>query len=71
MAELAKSQFAEYTKLKEIDTVFSRLLIPIPDEKELRYIDAVGSGFTGRSYKEILNKLKVTKKSRLQNHQIQ
>jgi bifunctional non-homologous end joining protein LigD len=54
---------AGFTKLKETDVVFSRLIIAIPDGKELRYIGAVGSGFTQRSYKEILSKLKVTKKS--------
>jgi len=49
--------------VKETDTTFSRLIIGIPDGKDLRYIGAVGSGFTERSYKEILKKLKVTKKS--------
>ena len=49
--------------MKETDVVFSRLIIAIPDGKDLRYIGAVGSGFIDRSYKEILSKLKLTKKS--------
>jgi len=58
-----KGVICGYTKVKETDTVFSRLIIGIPDGKELKYIGAVGSGFTGRVYKDILSKLKVTKKS--------
>lgn len=57
-----KGVIVGFTKLKESDATFSRLLIAIPDGKELRYIGAVGSGFTDRSYKEILSNLKVTKK---------
>jgi bifunctional non-homologous end joining protein LigD len=49
--------------VKETDTVFSRLIIGIPAGKKLIYIGAVGSGFTDRSYGEILKKLKVVKKS--------
>jgi bifunctional non-homologous end joining protein LigD len=51
-----------YTKVRETDTVFSRLIIGIPDGKKLVYIGAVGSGFTDRSYGEILKKLKAVKK---------
>jgi len=52
-----------YTKVKETDTTFSRLIIGIPDGKDLRYIGAVGSGFTQQSYKSILAKVKVMKAS--------
>jgi bifunctional non-homologous end joining protein LigD len=58
-----KGVFSGYTKLKETDTTFSRLIIVTPDGMKLRYIGAVGSGFNDRSYKEILKKLKVVKKS--------
>jgi bifunctional non-homologous end joining protein LigD len=54
---------AGFTKLKESQSTFSRLIIAIPDGKALRYIGAVGSGFSQRSYKEILAKLKVIKQS--------
>jgi len=52
-----------YTKLHETDAVFSRLLIAIPDGNDLQYIGAVGSGFNQLTYKSILKKLTVTKKS--------
>jgi bifunctional non-homologous end joining protein LigD len=45
-----------YTKVKDTDTVFSRLIIGIPDGKKLVYIGAVGSGFTDRSNGEIIKK---------------
>ena len=54
-----------YTKLQESDSTFSRLLIAIPEDnkgKSLRYIGAVGSGFTMQSYNSILSKSKVVRK---------
>jgi len=58
-----KGVICGYTKVKETNSTFSRLIIGIPDGKELKYIGAVGSGFTDRSYKEILSKLGVEEKS--------
>jgi len=58
-----KGVICGYTKVKETDSTFSRLIIGIPDGKKLIYVGAVGSGFTQRSYKEILSKLKPAKKS--------
>jgi bifunctional non-homologous end joining protein LigD len=52
-----------YTKSNESATKFRRLLIAIPYGKKFIYMGAVGSGFTDRSYKEILSKLKPSKKS--------
>ncbi len=49
--------------MKASDTNFSRLIIGIPGGKKLVYIGAVGFGFSQRSYKEILAKLRVQKKS--------
>jgi bifunctional non-homologous end joining protein LigD len=63
-----KGVIVGFTKLKETDSTFSRLLIAIPEDakgKSLRYIGAVGSGFTQKSYKEILSKLTVVKASPL------
>jgi hypothetical protein len=38
--------------MNENDTVFSRLIIGIPDVKKLVYMGAFGTGFTDRSYGE-------------------
>lgn len=56
-----------YAKGKESDPFFSRLIIGIKDEKKLNYIRAVGSGFSQRTYKQILSKIKKHQNSPFSN----